>query len=545
MQPEERDRERLVASLCGAGAYPHAAERTEHIETHISDVFLAGEFAYKVKKPVNFGFCDFSTPELRRRYTERELELNQRLSHGVYLSIEPVRFDRSSGAFNIGGEGEEVEVALKMRRLDSADRLDRLLAQQTAGRADIERLAMALAEFHRDAPRAGEGFATHAAVSEIVLGNIDRVREHSAGVADPAALADIEGYARAFLKHRWRLFDERRRAGAPRMCHGDLHTGNVFLEKSAGGEAEIQVIDCIEFNDQLMFIDPAADIAFLSMDLKRRGHADLADALVGSYVTASGDTGVLPLLPFYESYRAMVRSLASSISAGQAPQDERGPYRDEAAAYLRLACETASGERPLTLIVMAGATGSGKSTVAEMVASQWGAVHLRTDVIRKELAGLPPLARTNSATREGIYSPEMSLRTYEEMVRRAAAALAEGRPVIMDGTHLRAEHRERSLAAARGAAARTVIIECRLDEKTALERIETRYRSGRSESEGRPEVYMAQAPQWEPVSAGEADSVIRLDTGQPVEPLRAALFGSIWGALLSERRRASQSGRAP
>ena len=528
----------MADSLMDPAAYPPspalpARSPVTRISTHISDVFLVGEFAYKVKKPVDFGFCNFSTPGLRRQFSEREVELNGRLSHGVYLSVEPVNLDATSGRYSIGGEGEQVDWAVKMRRLRSEDQLDRLLENGEAGPAEIRQIAQLLAGFHMDAPHAPTKHGTADAVSGIVLGNLGRVAEHAPPGLDAAAFANISAYANAFLKRRGDLVQRRHRDGMPRMCHGDLHAGNIFFERQPGGQRSPQIIDCIEFNDSFIYIDPAADIAFLSMDLKRRGFPELAAELIETYVTASGDTGMAPLLPFYESYRAMVRCMAGSISAEQAALEDRQRHVDDANAYLRLACETAARDRPQFLAITAGVTGTGKSTVAGLISDQWNAVRLNTDTIRRELAGIGLTERTGSEVRAGIYTGEMSRRVYDEMHRRAREELAAGRSVIMDGTHLQRHFRKSSLDEGRDAGVLTVIVECSLEKSEALRRLESRYSTGMSESEGRPEVYADQLPAWEAPADDEADAVARVDTGGAIGELPRRLFGALWDAVFA------------
>ncbi len=542
----ETDRKQLVNSLLRPSAYPHdVSGDVLHISTHISDVFLAGEFAYKVKKPVNFGFCDFSTADLRERFTSLELELNQRLSSGVYLSIEPVTHDVRTGEFAIGGSGSKVETALKMRRLSTDDQLDVLITQGRAGDPEIRQIAQLLARSHSEATAAGEKFGTVEAVAGIVLGNLDRVFEHAQPELNRISLANIAAYAEAFLAVRGGLISKRRAADKPRMCHGDLHAGNIFLERtgerpgeqSSSALSTIQVIDCIEFNPSFVNIDPAADLAFLSMDLKRLGHETLAENLVKEYVTASGDNGIGNLMPFYESYRAMVRCMAESIMAGQESGDGRTAHVRAADAYLELACQQAQRDCPQFLAITSGVTGTGKSTAARIVADNWNAVHLQSDAIRRELAGIGPTERSGSGLSGGIYTKEMSLRTYEEMQSRGAQALVEGRSVILDGTHTRADFRAQSLDIGRQAGVMTLVIECSMPEKSAIDRLKRRYASGQSESEGRPEVYQRQIAGWQPVSDAEADAVVRVSTEGESEDLPGVLFPALWKAVLSRSSR--------
>ncbi len=530
---ENPDRQELIASLLEPEAYPHhVSGPVKRISTHISDVFLAGEFAYKVKKPVNFGFCDFSKPELRHDLSVRESELNQRLSQGIYQSVELVNLDPETGRYSIGGSGEQVDWALKMRRLRQEDQLDALLTEQRADADKIRKIARLLVDFHDRASSAPAEFGTVEAVSGIVLGNLDRVAGHAQPELDQAAFANVSAYSEQFLQQRGHLITERRATGKPRMCHGDLHAGNIFLERDDSGELSIQIIDCIEFNDSFVYIDPAADIAFLSMDLKRLGHVELAHELVNEYIELSGDDGIATLLPFYESYRAMVRCMASSIMAKQSTGTDRLPHIDTANQYLQLAGEIAAQERPQFLAITAGVTGTGKSTVARLVAEHWDAVHLQTDAIRRELAGIGPTERSGSDIAGGIYTKEMSQRTYAEMHRRAEQALAEGSSVIMDGTHLRPEFRRRSLDVTRSTEATTIIVECALDDREAIGRLKTRYSSGQSESEGRPEVHARQIQYWTPPTASEADAVVRIETGGGEDDLPSRVFSGLWAELL-------------
>ena len=529
---EEPDRDLLVASLLQPSAYPHPVSgRVEHISTHISDVFLAGDFAYKVKKPVNLGFCDFSTAELRERFSRRELELNQRLTDGVYLSIEPVAFDVATEGYSVAGDGTPVDVALKMRRLRSEDQLDRHIANGDAGIEEIGQIAGLLADFHGSAPAAPPQFGTVEAVSNIVLGNLDRVVEHAQPELDRGALANIRAYSTQFLEQRGDLITARHTARKPRMCHGDLHAANIFLELHTGRARKTQIIDCIEFNDSFVYIDPAADLAFLSMDLKRLGHPELARVLLESYVEASGDARIWPLMPFYETYRAMVRCMASSIMAGESSGEDKARNQSLADSYLALAGEISSQERPQFLAITAGVTGTGKSTVAKPIAGAWGAVHLQTDAIRRELAGIGPTERSGSDVFGGIYTREMSQRTYEEMHRRARAALADGRSVIMDGTHLQRRFRRQSLEIGRAAGATTIVVECSLSDAKTVQRLVSRYASGTSESEGRPEVHANQVKYWQPVADDEADGVARVETGGTIEDLPRQVFTELWRAV--------------
>jgi hypothetical protein len=443
------------------------------------------------------------------------------------------------------GEGSRlIEYALKMRRLPADRALDDMVRRGEAGVEVVEEIARRVAEFHKTAPKApaGSDFGSPATIRDIVLDNMDRTVEHAERYVGHGTLADIRAFSEAFLDARRALFISRHEAGMVRDCHGDLHAANIFVEAPPDnmapgrGRPRVQIIDCIEFSDRLRTIDPAADIAFLAMDLERLGRPDLSQAFTDGYVRASGDDEARGLLPFYMVYRAMVRCMTHALQA-----DAEASQR-----YAGLAVGMAARERPLMLVLMTGTTGSGKSTVARLLAKQWEFVHFQTDVIRKRLAGLGPLERTGGCIREGIYSPEMSARTYREMERLAAGALLKGGSAIMDGTFLKEEHRAHAVRAVKAAllgagssvdALKTVIVECAVPESVQLARLESRYASGLSESEGRPEVYRAQAGEWEQVRDAEADCVVRLDTSAGERDTARQALSALWVAALSFKAR--------
>jgi len=532
--PEITDDEAgLVFDLSRPEAYSHSADPVTRIETHTANVFLAGPFAYKVKKAVDFGFCDFSTREKRRHFTFRELELNQALSDGVYLGVSKVNRNRD-GRHTIDGPGETVEHALRMRRLAAGDSLDSLIGSGAVDAATMRAVARRIAGFHMAAAAPGPG--THywslPTVRRAVMSNVHRAEEFAGEFVDAAAIASVRGYSDAWLLERGALVDARHRRGAPRECHGDLHAGNIFLEHT-GREPRIQVIDCIEFNDNLRIIDPIADIAFLLMDLRRFRRPDLAEAFLTEYLREIGDAAGPPMLPFYSVYRATVRCMAGGLIARSADALRRSDAIAAARSYLGVASGFMAEELPpRLLVVMSGMTGVGKSTVARLLANAWDLEHLQTDVIRKELAGLSPTARTSGGVRRGIYSRRMSQRTYAEMEARAVRALESRRGAVLDGTYLGRGYRTRAVELGRNTGAMVIIVECTLSEESAMQRLAARYFSGKGESEGRPEVYAAQKPQWERVADDEADGVARVNTGHASSKLPVHVFREAWGAAL-------------
>jgi hypothetical protein len=529
----------MVAALSLPGAYPHAPAAVTHIETHISDLFLAGDLVFKVKKPVNLEFCDFSTPEKRQRLTRRELELNGRFSPDVYLGVDEVRWSAGRG-YRVVVEGDQledgevVELALRMRRLPSARALDTLAQGARVTPGDARLIARRVAAMHRSAPRAAPGseYGAPETVRSIVLDNLERARRAAPHIG-PEVFADVAAFSSAFLEVNKRLFEARWRSGEIRECHGDLHAGNMFLG-SAGRRGwpyldPVQVIDCIEFNDRLRVIDPIADMAFLAMDLERLGRPDLAEAFSAEYEARTGDPDVRRLVGFYAAYRATVRCMAHGMMAGRGLAGSA----DAAGAYASLAQRIAGRHRGPALVVMAGTAGSGKSTVASYIARAWGAAHYQTDVVRKRLAGLDDMARSSGEERERLYSPEMSARTYRELERLGAAALVGGGAVVLDGTFVKRDYRKSAVRVGRGSGAKVVIVECGLAEAEQVRRLQERASAGRSVSEGTVDVYLKQRDEWEAVRPDEADAVVRVDTGLGPETWGKTALEGLWRAALA------------
>ncbi len=291
----------LVQALLDPRAYPEKPGKIELIQTQISYVFVAGDHVYKVKKPVDFGFLDYSTLDKRRALCEKEVQLNQRLCADAYLGVVPVT--KNAGSYVVGGAGDVQEYAVRMRVLPRDAMMDVLLPQGKVTEDMIRRVAARLADFHAHA-------ATGGAVDEIggidsVIKNVEenftQTEKHIGDLVSVETFDRITSFARNFYTNRANLFHERVAEHHVRDCHGDLHAAHVCFCDT------ICIYDCIEFSDRLRFIDVAADIAFLAMDLDRYGRRDLSNLFIDAYIARSGDKGLLELLNFYKAYRACVR----------------------------------------------------------------------------------------------------------------------------------------------------------------------------------------------------------------------------------------------
>ncbi len=526
---EELERDSgLVQALLHPDAYPHEAFSIEMVETHISFIFFAGMFVYKVKKPVDFGFLDFTTLEKRRHYCEREVELNRRICPEVYLGVEELR--EQDGLYTVGGPGRVVEYAVKMRRLPPENCMDHLLREGRVSEQDVESVASRIARFHE---RASTGTQVTA------LGNLRAVRQNVeenfvqtarfVGTAlSREAYDDVIAYSRAFMEARQELFHFRSREGRIRDCHGDLHAAQVFLEQPSddGSWDGISIIDCIEFNERFRCSDVVEDMAFLSMDLDYHGRLDLSAAFTNAYVRESEDPGVFDLLDFFKVYRAYVRGKVACLRWEE--PDLSQPARDEAMetakAYFKLSRSYVPEFPQPAIFLISGVTGTGKSTLAAELARHCSAVHISSDLVRKSLAGIGPQEHRYEPFMQGIYSPQFSSMTYQAMLASAKEHLLKGESVILDGTFRKSGDRGLAAGMARDMGQELWIIECRVEEAEARRRLQRRMEDGSSESDGRWELYHHQLEQWEPVDEVAPDHHIILDTaGSPEETLRSLL----------------------
>ncbi|MBT5319223.1 MAG: AAA family ATPase, partial [Chloroflexi bacterium] len=483
---DRADRTTLVAALSSPDAYAHDVEQPiQVIETHISHLFLTGEYAYKVKKPVNLGFVDYSTLDLRRRFTELEFELNRQISPDVFLGIEPV-VALPDGGFRVGGEGNPVEFALKMRQLSANRTFSNLLENDEIGPGEIRDVALLVARFHSaaDAMDADSPLGGVEAMREVTADNLSVMGRFVGVTSDEDDLDDVSAYTSAFLDVNSDLLESRKAQGFVCDCHGDLHAGNLFLDHDG-----IHVIDRIEFNDRFRFIDVASDLAFLAMDLNHAGRGDLADVLIDSYVDETGDTGLPALLPFYVMHRSCVRCKVTSLlldDQGEISESRRQEIIREASSYGLLAADTVASERPQAVYLMSGLMGSGKSTMADELSRRWGLERFTSDVVRKTLVGIDPQRVSDEDRREELYATEMSDRTYAEMIRLGGDALERGCSVLLDAAFIKRHHRADALVLAKDQGVPLYIVEVRAPDPVALARLRQRYESGESPSDGKP-----------------------------------------------------------
>ncbi len=505
----------LVEGLLRPEAYPHPVERVGLVQTHISYVFLAGEYVYKVKKPLDLGFLDYSTLRKRHYYCRREVELNRRYCDQVYLGVVPVVM--GAEGLCLEGRGRVVEYAVKMRRVPSEAMLDHLVATGQATAPLLGDIGRHLAAAHARA-RTGPHIARYGtwAIAYAWRENFAQWAPMVGEVITPEEDATLRGYVGWFLRRRRPLLRRRAQEGRVRECHGDLRCESIAL--LPGGR--ICIMDCIEFSRRLRYTDVAGDVAFLAMDLERRGRPDLAQAFVEAYVEAAGDPGLWAVLDFYRCYRAAVRGKVEGMRAHQeeVPPRERAEARASARRFFQLAWAYARRDWPC-LVITCGLAGVGKSSLARAL----GMEVISSDVVRKELAGLPPQARRREPLGGGIYSPQMTERTYQALMARARQLLREGRWVVLDATFLRRRHRQwaRRLAAQEGV--RFLCLLLQAPEAEVQRRLARREEEGINASDARWEVYLAQRQAWEPPDEIPPSQLLALDATRPPGELAQAV----------------------
>ncbi len=489
----------LVQALTNPTCYLHPVLSVQRLETHISHILLAGEYAYKIKKPLNLGFLDFTTLERRRFFCLEEVRLNRRLAPALYLECVPIGGAPAQPL--LGDAATAFEYAVKMRRFAQTDLLDRCLAEGRLHAGHSDALARRLAEFHGAIARleAQQPFGAPEQVQQPVLDNFTALRDLLADPVERALVDRLEQWTLSTFAGLRTTLAERKAAGCIRECHGDLHLGNMFLDND-----QVVIFDCIEFNDALRWIDVMSDLGFLMMDLQYRGAAAFAWRLLNGYLEVSGDYDGLRVLPYYQVYRALVRAKIAAIRLQQPALSDaqRRELQTECRAHLQLAVAFTRPASPFLLLAH-GVSGSGKSYASARLAEQPGAIRIRSDVERKRLFGLAPLASSHSELNRGLYTPEAGRRTYQRLETLADQILQAGYPVLVDATFLQAEQRQpfRALAAAR--AVPFILLACRAAPATLRARVAARQARGDDAAEADLEVLERQLQRYTPPAPDE------------------------------------------
>ncbi len=429
MEPQQ------LKDLLKPGAFPHATSDVQLLETHISWVLLAGEFAYKIKKPIQNSFLDYTTLAARTRYCEAELRLNARFAPELYLDVVPITSD--DGVLRIAGSGRLLRWRFRMRRFSADALMSERLAHGLVTTQDVRSLAAHIAHFHLQAEQASPD-SRFGSPAEIYQEALDNCRELCAvrlafdsGDDLENIVSEIEQWTIEYFANHQRLFELRRQAGHVRECHGDLHLGNVVW-----WHGRYVPFDGIEFNDEFRWIDTLSDSAFTAMDLAALGFTGLSHSFFGATLETTGEYSAIQVFKWYMVFRAMVRAKVAALRAKQLGETEAGYFTSlqDLRRHLDLARQFCS-QKPAQpkLWITHGVSGSGKTTGSERVVQQHGAIRVRADCERKRLG----------VSEADLYSAATTDRTYEQLAQIAEQLLRSGAHVIVDATFLKKSQRTR------------------------------------------------------------------------------------------------------
>jgi uncharacterized protein len=511
----------ILKSLLKPEAYPEPTNKVEMVQTHVSWIFLTDSHAYKIKKPVDFGFLNFSTIDRRRFYCNEEVKYNSRLCPDIYEGVVELR--QTPGGASFQDIGQVIDYAVKMKRLPAERMLDRLIINNAVSVSELRDVARVIAEFHRTA-------LTSPTISE--YGRLDRILynwnenfEQTIAFENttlPASEREyVKSWVSSFTDQNAEIFDRRVNKGFIRECDGDIHLENICLV-----DGVTYIFDCIEFNERFRCCDTAADVAFLLMDLDFHGRHDLSEEVIAAYHNASGDDEMLPLIDFYKIYHAFVRGKIESFQANDMGIDQHGRTAAnlKAIRYFRLARGYIERSKlQPTLFITCGLMGCGKSTLAGQLSFELGIANFNSDIVRKQLAGIVPLSPAPAAFGEGLYSEQTNTDTYNELLRLAEKEIATKRSVIIDACFVHKLDRLKFASLAERFAARFIIIYVSCSETINRRRLSARFASGRTVSDGRVELLNTQRQMFEPPKPEEG-LVISIRAVTPPSTLTSIIY---------------------
>ena len=482
----------LIAGLDDPFAFGHPVKYIRLIETHISWVILTGNYAYKIKKPVNLGFLDFSTLDKRHFYCLEELRLNRRFAPEIYLELVEIR--GSPEAPRLQGDGEVIEYAIKMVEFPQQCLLSSHAAKKDLTPEIIDAIAARVSQVHVESERADASseFGTGSVAAQWSEENMVHIANAISTDFLPNSFFQLQRWYRE-NEGLLTTIDERKQEGFVRECHGDLHLGNMALING-----RIILFDCIEFNPELRWIDTTSEVAFVAMDLNARGYPAFCWRFLNGYFEASGDYQAIKLLRYYFVYRALVRAKVEALRVDQEARDSSS-YAEQiqpSIDYIELAARW-SGSHRAGLVIMHGLSGSGKSTVAAQLVEALGAIQIRSDVIRKRLFNLDAQESSGSALAQGIYTGDATGQTYDRMREIAATIIDADFTVIADATFLLESQRKALLEMAVSPSCKKIIIHCEVPEAELRKRIVAREHDP---SEANLEVLEQQLRNQEPIS---------------------------------------------
>jgi len=499
-----------ISSLLKPESYKHAVANIQLIETHISWVILTGHFAYKIKKPVNLGFLDFSTLENRHFYCTEELRLNARLAPSIYIGVVPI--SRIDNYVSVSDSSEIIDYAIKMIQFPQKMQLDHMLAEGQLRTEHIDELATLLATFHQhtDVANINNNYGEPEQIYQAVQENFIQLHQLLSDNNAITLLAAIERWSRYTFKLAKSILTQRKQTSFIRECHGDLHLKNLVLINN-----HPVAFDCLEFAPELRWIDTINDVAFLIMDLHNRQHNNFAQRFLNTYLEKTGDYAALPLLRFYLVYRAMVRAKVEALSASQMVMNSEQQHEANQACYgyLELANSYLQTKKSM-LIITCGMSASGKSTLTQQLVEKLAAIRLRSDVERKRLFSMVTETNSSAKFNAGIYSSTATQHTYQYLAEMAKLLLNTHFPVIIDAACLKFKQRDLLRQVAIDLDVPFVILHFIAKPSTLRQRINSREKTV---SDADLTVLEHQLAQSKPLGKNELSEVITVDTELSVD----------------------------
>jgi aminoglycoside phosphotransferase family enzyme/predicted kinase len=513
----------LIGALSDPRSYPHRPRKVTVIQTHISVVFIADDLVYKVKKPVDFGFLDFTTLEKRKDSCEQETALNRRLCPDIYLGVAPIT--KRDGGVTVGGTGAALEYAVVMKRMPKNRMMDVLLGEGKVDRRAITRIAQTLVPFYRGA-RTGPGVDRYGTIGVIGLNcdeNFNQTRKYIGKTVSPEFFQTVKDFTEHVFREKEELFSRRVAGTFIREGHGDLHSRNICITPK-----DVYIYDCIEFNERFRMGDVAQDVAFLSMDLDFFRYGGLSRFFIDEYVRLSGDTELRQLVDFYACYHAFTRGKVLSFELGEAEIDsgEREEAARRARSYFHLAHHYAVKETTPFLVITFGLAGTGKSRIADLVAHEIDAAVFRSDEVRKELSGTSPLEHRYGRFGVGIYSTQMTEKTYKALLDRARETLCANRSVILDACFLKRDERKEAARLAEETGARFFIAAVTAPDDVVKKRIARRMKE-KDASDATFAVYQRQKLLRERLDPAEERCAVGVDTTGPENENARSIVGRL------------------
>ncbi len=494
----------LIEQMQKPEFYPHPVKQPiQLIQTHVSYVLLTGDYAYKLKKGVNFGFLDFSTLEKRKHFCDEELRMNGAIAPEIYLEVLPIT--QTGDKFILGEEGEAVEYAVKMHQFPQENLFSEMFAAGKITEENLEELGRLVADFHGKSTTNEyiRSFGEVEKVREAFDENYEQTKKYIGTAQNQQQFDETKEYTDRFFAERQELFKERREGDKIREGHGDLHLRNICLWND-----KIQLFDRIEFNEPFRFVDVMYDVGFAMMDLDARGRSDFGNIFLNTYLEVTGDWEGLQVLPLYLSRQAYVRAKVTSFLLDDPAigEEDKQNAKKTAADYYRLAWEYTKTKQG-RLFLMSGLSGSGKTTVARELAKHKGAIHLRSDAVRKHLAGIS----LNQRGGEDLYTPQMNQKTYARLLELGIMLAKEGWTVILDAKYDRLSLRNDAIAAAGSEKLPLQILHCTAPIEVLSDRLSQR---SNDISDATPDLLKQQQATAETFTDSERAYLINIDTAK-------------------------------